>query len=318
MSFLCWCPQYPALGLALCPERIKIEMTAEMRRMGAENKREGKKAGVAGSRECAAPPPGGSVEGARAAPALHSRVPFRRRFFLSRTSRQTPRTRSGPAAAPRTPETPARELGVGTPGPRQVQPSHPRSPPAAQGQHHACRRGGSGPAGVERSLRPVLGAPPQVSTPAALGSRPLGASWGPPAFRGPSPGAPPPTLPGLLSSWGLRASLLRCFSHRPRLAPLSCLQPPGLGEALRFTRGKKVPRGPAPSSRCPEGSNAAEVVTRGRGGNAWPRAAGLPARTSALRSRRRADGAAPRRPHPRARVCGPRGGCRKGKRREPA
>lgn len=200
-----------------------------------------------------------------------------------------------------------------------MQPSHPRSPPpAAQGQHHAFRRGGSGPAGVERSLRPVLGAPPQVSTPAALGSRPLGASWGPPAFRGPSPGAPPPALPGLLSSWGLRASLLRCFSHRPRLAPLSCLQPPGAGRGPSVYTWKKSTPGPRSQLALPGGKQ------RGGGGDSG-------AGRERLATRRWAPGShfslavpptsgrssAPPSPPPGPGLRAP-GGCRKGKRREPA
>lgn len=93
--------------------------------------------------------------------------------------------------------------------PRQVQRAHPRPPaPAALGPSHVSRSRGVGPASVEHSLSPVLGVPPQVSTPGALGAVYWRAT-GPPPFHGPSRGCHRCSLPWaafLLESSRVRTS----------------------------------------------------------------------------------------------------------------
>lgn len=94
----------------------------------------------------------------------------------------------GGTDAPRTQDASA-GASRGHPRRRQVRPSHlwPQLLP----HDHASRRGGTGPASVEPSLRPVFGAPPQVSTPRVLGAV-YWARHEPPSIPLSVPGTPPP------------------------------------------------------------------------------------------------------------------------------
>lgn len=92
--------------------------------------------------------------------------------------------------------------------------------------HRASRRGGAGPAGVERSLRPVLRALPQVSTPGALASASRVCQGGTLHSRLPPRAA---FLPG--------ASRVRTSAPSPPPPPGSAALPP----ASRASRGRFAP-----------------------------------------------------------------------------
>lgn len=107
--------------------------------------------------------------------------------------------------------------------------------------HHASRRGGTGPASVEPSLRPVLGAPPQVSTPMVLGAV-YRARHEPPSIPLPVSGTLPPPAPWAAFLLGSSRSRTSAPSPTaPRLDPLRGLPPPGAPRGQLATRGKSLP-----------------------------------------------------------------------------
>lgn len=167
------------------------------------------------------PAAGGQCGGRAAAPALHGRVPFRRRFSLA-----------GP---------PSRQPGRGAGWPQRL--AHPRLQrgsfgPAPRGGGRCGRptlgflllphRGRVMPPGVEALDLPAWNGasglcwgPRHRSVPLGLGFALLERPGAPPAFRGPSPGCSPPGVFG-----------------RPLPAP-----PPGSATLPPASRGSGRPAG---------------------------------------------------------------------------
>lgn len=175
---------------------------------------------------CAAPPPGGGVEGARAA--------------ATPAEGASPR----PHLAADTPEAGRPGGSCCRPPPRQVQASRPcPRGVTARGPRHASRHRGAGPVPVEPSLRAALGDPSQVST-QGRPARSLGHATFPLYSRGPVQGPTAAHSRGCFPPWVFSRMHLLCAAHDPA--------------GIRFAASRVSP---APASQRPTRDSWSESPT---------------------------------------------------------